>query len=121
MTHLKKIAALLLVLLLAQAGLAQQHSLTIVNKTGYDIKALYLAPTSPKAFVKGDELLEGDVLKNGQTVEITYTGNAKIWDLLVSWKDGSGDVEWEEITLVSGGKYALLYNSDSEETSLKKL
>jgi len=121
MKRLASLAALLLVLLAAQATLAQQHSLTIVNKTGYSIKALYLAPTSSKPFVKGDELLEGDVLKAGQMVEITYIGNASVWDLLVSWSDGSGDVEWEEVTLVSGGKYALLYDKDTEDTTLKKL
>jgi hypothetical protein len=41
-----------------------------VNKTGYTISHIYVAPT--KQYEWGDDIMEKDMLLNGETVEISF-------------------------------------------------
>ena len=107
--------------LVANLAVAQTRKITLVNQTGSDIKAVYIAPASEEEFDKSDELLKGRIFPAGKAFEITYEGNASVWDLLVTWKDGSGDVEWSKLKLVPGHTYGLVYNEDSGQTTLKQL
>ena len=115
------LAMILAVLMLANLALAQSNKITLVNQTGYDIKALYIAPSSDEEFDKSDELLHGANFGNGKQFEMTYTGHAPAWDLLVTWKDGSGDSEWSKLKLVPGGTYGIVYNKETDATTIKKL
>ncbi len=110
-----------LLTLVAQVALAQTKKITLVNQTGSDIKAVYIAPASEEEFDKTDELLKGRVFPAGKAFEITFDGNATVWDLVVTWRDGSGDVEWSKVKLVPGHTYGLVYNDDSGQTTLKQL
>lgn len=107
--------------LVAHLAMAQTRKITLVNQTGSDIKAVYIAPASEEEFDKSDELLKGRVFPAGKAFEITFEGNATVWDLLVTWKDGSGDVEWSKLKLVPGHSYGLIYNDDTGATSLRPL
>jgi hypothetical protein len=117
-------------LLLAVAGLALLASATpvvradsdldfiLANKTGYGIKAVYVAPTTSKNW--GDNIL-GDVLDDGQQVAITFhpkAANIQKWDLMITWEeDGYPDEYWTGYKLSDISKITLHYNRKTDQTS----
>ncbi len=92
---------------------------TIVNKTGYAIKALYIGASGTGDWTKDDEVLKGRPFPNGKEYEIKFSPRAKAekWDIMVSWADGSGDVEWLNLKLTEIEKVTLIYDKAKDKTS----
>jgi hypothetical protein len=92
---------------------------TIVNKTGYDIKALYIGATGTGDWTKDDEVLHGKTFKNGAALKIEFHPKAKAakWDIMVAWADGSGNEEWEGLNLTQIEKLTLVYDEGKDVTS----
>jgi len=117
-------------LLLAMAGIAlvvtaapvaRTESLLdfkLVNKTGYDIKAVYLSPTKAKDW--GENVLENG-LADGESVDIEFhpkAANTLEWDLMVSWEDEDDpDVYWIGYDLSKISKITLKYDRKADKTS----
>lgn len=98
----KRYAAILVfaLVLLAGAGIAAAgtQDFTLVNKTGVDIAELYIAPSASEDWE--EDVLGTDILKDGASVEITFSPKlkAKTWDLMVV--DGEGDeITWTALEL----------------------
>lgn len=107
-THILTLVAL--TALAAQGYLWSHHAqkITVVNRTGYEITSLSLSPGSEQT------------LAAGQSAEVACDGPVKSWDLYVGWDDDEDDGD-EFSGLKPGHTYALLYDEDSDETSLKEL
>jgi hypothetical protein len=92
---------------------------TIVNKTGYDIKALYIGASGTGDWTKDDEVLKGRGFKNGDSYDIQFHPRAKAekWDIMVSWADGSGNEEWLNLKLTEIVKVTLVYDKEKDKTS----
>src|SRR5687768_1179235 len=60
----------------------KSYNFTLVNKTGYDIKKLYIAPHSSEEWDETDEVLHGQLFAKGASVAITYNARkeAESWD-----------------------------------------
>jgi hypothetical protein len=108
-------------LLATSASLVRAEStldFTLVNKTGYDIKAVHVAPSASTEW--GDNILE-DTLADGESVSITFqpkAGSIAKWDFLVSWEDESDpDVHWTGYKLAEINKITLKYDRKSNKTS----
>jgi hypothetical protein len=117
-------------MILAAAGLALAASTAtvaraesaldfkLVNKTGYGIKAIHIAPSSSKQW--GDNIID-ESLADGETVDITFqpkAANIAKWDLLVSWDDSTDpDVYWTGYTLSEINSITLKYDHKSNQTS----
>lgn len=87
--------------LLAAAPLKAQNAaldFKLENKTGLTINSIYIAPHSSDEW--GDDVMEDDVLRNGESVDIEFHPKAKAakWDLRIEDKDGNS-VEWESLNL----------------------
>ncbi len=116
---------LVLWLLLAAAPrlLAQNAQLDfdLVNKTGYDIEGVYLAPSASTDW--GDDVLEGTVLKNNATLHLEFhpKATAKLWDLSVGWVGYSTeeDVVWEKLDLTRIERLTLHYDPKTNKTWAK--
>ena len=69
---------------------------TLVNKTGYDIKAVSVGPTGEKDWTPEDEILKGRNFPNGASLDIKFHPKEKAakWDLKIEWSDGDPSVEW---------------------------
>lgn len=84
----RSLAAVLLACSLLFAGGAARASdadFTLVNKTGYDIKAAYVSSTDDKSW--GSNILK-DTLGDGDSVDITFGhGKACRFDIKVTYKD----------------------------------
>lgn len=91
---------------------------TIVNKTGYDIKALSIGATGTGDWHKDDEVLKGRSFKNGESYDIKFSPRAKAekWDIMVTWADGSGSEEWLNLKLTEIEKVTLIYDKEKDVT-----
>ena len=92
--------SLFALVLLAGATLAAAgtQDFTLVNETGVDIAELYIAPSASEDWE--EDVLGTDILKDGASVDISFSPKlkAKTWDLMVV--DGDGDeITWTELAL----------------------
>jgi hypothetical protein len=91
---------------------------TIVNKTGYKIKALYIGASGTGDWAKEDEVLKGRSFDNGQALDIVFNPRAKAekWDIMVTWADGDGSEEWLNLKLTEITKVTLTYDKENDVT-----
>ena len=91
---------------------------TIVNKTGYDVKALYIGASGTGDWTKDDEVLKGRAFPNGKSYDIKFSPRAKAekWDIMVDWADGSGKEEWLNLKLTEITKVTLIYDKEKDQT-----
>jgi hypothetical protein len=91
---------------------------TIVNKTGYDIKALYIGASGTGDWTKEDEVLKGRTFKDGESYDIEFNPRAKAekWDIMVTWADDSGSEEWLNLKLTEITKVTLIYDKANDTT-----
>jgi hypothetical protein len=83
---------------------------TVVNKTGVVISALYITPHD--AEVWGDDILGADTMRDGETLDITFSRKEKseLWDLRVEDKNGAA-LEWEGLNLLAIDTLTLYYKN----------
>jgi hypothetical protein len=70
----------------------------LVNKTGVDIKSVYISPADVNEW--GDDIMEQDILEDGAEVDLEFhpEETATKWDLKV--EDDEGDaIVWENLDL----------------------
>jgi hypothetical protein len=89
----------------------------LVNKTGYELKALYVAPSKSEDWE--DDVLGQDTLADGQAVNIHFSPKTKTcnFDLKVTYSDDDSSAVWQKIDLCTVEKITNKYNRKSDETS----
>src|SRR5580658_3661725 len=82
----------------------------LVNKTGYELKALYVAPSKSDDWQ--DDVLGQDVLGDGQAVNVHFSPKTKacIYDLKVTYSDDDSSAVWEKIDLCTVEKITIHYD-----------
>lgn len=119
--HMKKTlrgSIILLALLLGLVMPARAEldlDFTLVNKTGYDIKEVYIGPTSVDEW--GDNLIK-NVLKDGQSLELKFSekASAEKWDIKVIYSDGE-TAWWKGYKLTEISKINLFWSADKKSTA----
>lgn len=112
-----------LVALIGVTAMAQaensQLDFTLVNKTGYDIKEIYIAPSSQEEWDSSDKVSMPGALKDDASVDIVFHPKAKAakWDLRIVWVDGGDAVEWSGFDLTEISKITLFYDDKTEKTT----
>jgi hypothetical protein len=90
----------------------------LINKTGYTINGLFVAPTKEKTW--GENILGRDILKNGETLEISFDPGEKTkkWDIYVTWDgyDSDEDVFWTGFDLSAISEITLFYDAKKNKT-----
>lgn len=94
---------------------------TLVNETGYPIKALYIATPGVQDFTDDMEILRGTTLETGFETEVIFAPRTRgeKWDIMVDWEDGDASVYWRGINLTQIKKMTLLYNAETGVTSAR--
>ena len=89
---------------------------SLVNKTGYGIKEVYLAPHSSDTWSQN---LSSNPLENGETLNISFDEGVKAakWDIKIVWVDEGAPVVWKDCKLSEISKFILHYNRDTDETT----
>ncbi|MBK5254658.1 MAG: argininosuccinate lyase [Vicinamibacteria bacterium] len=92
------------------AGLvwAGDQDFVLINKTGYDIDEVYVAPAHQKTW--GDDVMDQDTLDNGQNVTIEFAHKEKdcVWDMRIVFSDGEEAI-WEGFDLCTIHQITLRY------------
>ena len=99
--------------------LAGDADFTLVNRTGHDIEAVYVAPSRSNSW--GSDRLGDRVLREGQSVLVDFSKRNRdcVFDMKIHWV-GYGeadDVTWEQIDLCSTRRITLRYNRRTNVTS----
>ena len=114
-----KFAAVAAILVCAAPAFAEdaKQDFKLVNKTGYELKALYVSPAKSDDWQ--DDVLGQDTLADGQSVNVHF--NAKVhtcdWDLKVTYSDDDSSAVWHKVDLCSIEKITIKYNRKSDETT----
>jgi len=94
----------------------QDLDFTLVNRTGYAVKGIYLASSSSTDW--GDNLISKP-MESGDQLAISFAANAKgaEWDIRIVWVNSCNDVIWKKCKLTEISKFTLRYNPETAETS----
>ena len=86
-----------------RAGAELDLDFKLLNATGYDIKEIYVSPSGQKEW--GPNVLK-TTLKDGQTLELTFSPEAKAerWDLRAVYID-EHTAEWSAVKLTEVKSY----------------
>lgn len=115
----KALTALLLFMgvFLAATSASAQYTLdfTLVNRTGYTISEVYVAPTSSDDWE--EDVLGRDVFEDGEQVLITFPKKTKTckWDLLVIYDDEE-EASWTDFDLCTVSTIVLRYDRKKNTT-----
>lgn len=92
-----------------------KQNFTLVNKTGYTISEVYVAPSKSDSWE--EDILGRDVMPDGTTVDIIFSRKEKtcMWDLMVVYDDGE-QAEWANFDLCTVSRISISYNRKTGET-----
>jgi hypothetical protein len=111
-------AAVATVLTFAVPAIADdaKQDFKLVNATGYELKALYVAPSKSDDW--GDDILGQDVLSDGQAVNIHFSPKVQTckWDLKVTYSDDDSNAVWQQIDLCTVEKITIHYDRKNDVT-----
>jgi hypothetical protein len=102
----------------ATALRAGDQDFVLVNKTGYDIDEVYVAPANEKEW--GEDIMGKDVLEDGQKVTIEFSHKEKecAWDMRIVFSDGEEAV-WEDFDLCKVREITLRYEKKRPTATFK--
>jgi hypothetical protein len=94
-----------------------KQDFSLVNKTGYELKALYVSPSKSDDWE--EDVLGQDTLDDGQAVNIHFNPKTKTckWDLKVTYSDDDSSAVWHDIDLCKVEKITIKYNRKNDQTS----
>lgn len=102
--------------LLSGAALAGDADFTLVNRTGYAIREVYISPSHKDKW--GNDRLGRSVLNNSAARKFTFSdSSACLQDLMVVFDDDDSKITWEEFDLCELNKITLKYNRKTGDVS----
>ena len=108
---IRLVAVVTLLAALATPAAAGTQDFRLVNQTGVEIYNLFISESNNTNWE--EDVLGLDVLPNGSSVVVTFSGReACLWDMMVTDDEG-GNVTWEGLNLCETA-VVVLRCSDSE-------
>ena len=107
------------VAMLAGSAAAADADFTLVNKTGYSIREVYISPAKRNNWGRdrlGDGLLDNDKSRFFRFRDAATCRN----DMKVVFEDGKTEVVWPNVDLCEVDKLTLRYNSRTGEVAAVK-
>ena len=97
-------------------AIAGDADFTLVNRTGYPIRSVHIAPAKSKTW--GHDRLGSGVLKNNAKRLIKFSDRARCKQSLnITFDDDGSEVEWEDFDLCEINTIPLKYNRKTGEVS----
>ncbi|HVL69561.1 MAG TPA: hypothetical protein VM364_20045 [Vicinamibacterales bacterium] len=95
-----------------------KQDFTLVNRTGLVITELYVSPTEDDEW--GEDILGRDVLKNGESADISFSRREKAckWDMKIVDEDDD-EVVWTAIDLCKASHITLRYEGKKPTAIIK--
>lgn len=102
--------------LCAGVAYAGDADFTLVNRTGYPIRSIYIAPAKSKTW--GNDRLGDGILDSNRQRLIKFSNHAQcVQSLNVTFDDDGSEVEWEDFNLCEVNKITLKYNRKTGQVS----
>lgn len=112
----KKILLAIAGALAVGAAMAGDADFRLANRTGYDIREVYISPTHRNAW--GNDRMGDGVLENGKSKLFRFSDRASCkQDIMVVFDDDSSKVVWEDVDLCEIEKLTLKYNRSTKQVS----
>jgi hypothetical protein len=112
----KLLLGVLAAVFLSGAAIAGDADFTLVNRTGYAIREVYISPSHKEKW--GNDRLGRSVLDNSSSRKFTFSdSSACLQDLMVVFDDDDSKVTWEEFDLCELNKITLKYNRKTGDVS----
>ncbi len=109
-------AAILASSVVAAPAFAGDADFTLVNKTGYTIRSVYIAPAKSKTW--GNDRLGDGVLDHGKQRLIKFSNKAQcVQSINITFDDDGSEVEWDGFDLCELNKITLKYNRKTGDVS----
>jgi hypothetical protein len=103
-------------LLGSAASIAGEADFTLVNKTGYTIREIYISPAAKANW--GNDRMGNANLDNNKSRLFKFSDKASCdQDLKVVFEDGDAEVVWENIDLCTINKISIKYNRSTKMVS----
>lgn len=100
----------------SSAAFAGGADFTLSNRTGYDIREVYLSPTKRNSW--GNDRMGDIVLEKNKSRLFKFNSSAACkQDLKVVFDDDDSEVEWTGFDLCEINKITLKYNRSTKEVS----
>lgn len=97
-------------------AIAGDADFTLVNRTGYTLREIYVSPTHRDAW--GKDRMGDNVLDNGKSRLFKFSDKSSCkQDLKVIFDDDGSEVIWEEFDLCELSKITLKYNRKTREVT----
>jgi hypothetical protein len=101
---------------LAAAAHAGDADFTLVNRTGYDIREVYISPAKSNNW--GRDRMGDGMLENGRSKRFAFSDKAACkQDIQVVFDDDNSKVTWENVDLCELDKITIRYNRSTREVS----
>lgn len=110
------LAAFAAALLSPAAAQAQgRQDFTMINRSGYQIDRIYIGPSSSPNW--GNDLLGRNVLRNGQTFNVTFPNRSPecLWDIKLVYNDGDQS-ELRQANLCRISRITLFWDNQRNNT-----
>lgn len=89
---------------------------TLVNRTGYTLREIYVSPSHKEAW--GKDRMGDNVLENGKSRLFKFSDKSSCkQDLKVVFDDDASEVIWEEFDLCEISKITIKYNRKTRDVS----
>ena len=95
---------------------AGDQDFTLVNRTGYQIDDLYVAPSASNNW--GREIMgQGNVLEDGDSYDVSFARSSRAckFDLRVKYHDGA-EATWQTLDFCQISKVSLYYDRKAQTT-----
>ena len=88
----------------------------LVNRTGYELKALFVSPSKSDDWQ--EDVLGQEVLEDGKAVNVHFSPKVKTckWDLKVVYTEDDSNAVWQNIDLCSVDKITIHYDRKNDVT-----
>ena len=98
------------------SAFAGDADFTLVNRTGYSLREVYITPSHKKDW--GKDRMGENVLDNGKARLFKFSDKSScMQDLMVVFDDDASEVIWEEFDLCELNKITLKYNRKTRQVS----
>ena len=102
--------------LASSAAFAGDADFTLVNRTGYTLREIYVSPSHKNAW--GNDRMGDAVLDNGKSRLFKFSDKASCnQDLKIVFDDDASTAVWEEVDLCSLDKITIKYNRSTGAVS----
>lgn len=111
------VVGLLLSVGVAGGALAGAQDFTLVNDTGYPLRAVFVSPSNEESWE--EDILGKDILEDEDSVDLEFdrSHDECLWDIKVIYDDDGSSAVWHEIDLCKWSEITIQYDRRTDRST----